>query len=257
MPLPIRAAKMGEKVDFWIRSLKRNEISEHEFVILVGSFCDGIESLKRSALTHAGKWLTAKRLVECLFEGKLPSPEGFSKSFPCWDDRKEYHRREWEVVEAREALEEAGEELRAPNVTLCATFKLVKDPTRGSDVAALMMCAAESSRKFLFRRLRDDKQRSFVKETLKMAPKLVCLDAKEMERAAAMSYGARGLKATHKMPDSAMAIRTRLPHIAKKAKLGYCRAHKPSPLFESEDVDENVVWHMALELELIRRVALK
>ena len=59
----------------------------------------------------------------------------------------------------------------------------------------------------------------------------------------------------HKMPGSDVAIRQKLPDIAKKAKMGYCRAHKPSPLFEAEDVDDNVVWHMALELELIKRVS--
>ena len=89
------------------------------------------------------------------------------------------------------------------------------------------------------------------------APEIVCMDSKEFGRAASMSYGARGLKLSHKFPGSELSIRARLESIAKEANLGYCRCRQASPLFEAEDVDDNVVWHMSLEIELLRRAMSK
>ena len=70
-------------------------------------------------------------------------------------------------------------------------FPIGEGPNTESDVAAMMISAKESNKKFLFRRSREEGQRTFVKETLKAAPELFCLDGKEMGRAVAMTYGAR------------------------------------------------------------------
>ena len=92
---------------------------------------------------------------------------------------------------------------------------------------------------------------------LTSAPEVVCLDSKELGRAAALSYGARSFNPNHKMPGTEVAIRVQMESVAKAANLGYCKAHKASPLFEGEDVDENVIWHLALEVELMKKAVSK
>ena len=249
LPTQIRARMLANHMTTWMKSLDQGHMSQQSFLQLVLDFCDGSQELKDLAFAHSVRLKQARNVLACYWSGKRQRIDEFPREVTCWKEKDEFHRQEWELIEI-EDKKEACYALKELKAEVCVTYRL-ESPAEGAEIAILMICALDSDRKYVFRGPKNEQGRRFVKRALSKATEIYCLDSKKAQMALGASFQLENLSLVH--TKRGVAFPNILKKTAGKMKRYYCQAHSFSLLRSEKDIDESVLWHLALELELLRQ----